>query len=160
MSRVSYARDQAIVGVGTVFIWDFGVAYTRGGQGTNLCMLKSRKSVCLSLRYITTLPISFMHVDVDNFKDDLLSCCSKHLGLLTTRRDPDDPRRATETLKIRLDMFRFEENVCGMLHQAPNLSVCIGKNIANCSKDPKFLPVICALRARCTRTSPRGTVWD
>ena len=27
----SYARVQATVGVGTVLIWDFGVAYTRGG---------------------------------------------------------------------------------------------------------------------------------
>ena len=31
MSRASYARVQATVGVGTVLIWDFGVAYTRGG---------------------------------------------------------------------------------------------------------------------------------
>ena len=29
--RASYARVQATVGVGTVLIWDFGVAYTRGG---------------------------------------------------------------------------------------------------------------------------------
>ena len=27
----SYARVQATVGIGTVLIWDFGVAYTRGG---------------------------------------------------------------------------------------------------------------------------------
>ena len=31
MSRASYARVQATVGVATVSIWDFGVAYTRGG---------------------------------------------------------------------------------------------------------------------------------
>ena len=31
MLRASYARVQATVGVGTVLIWDFGVAYTRGG---------------------------------------------------------------------------------------------------------------------------------
>ena len=31
MSRASYARVQATVGAGTVLIWDFGVAYTRGG---------------------------------------------------------------------------------------------------------------------------------
>ena len=31
MSRASYARVQATVGVGTVLIWDFGVAYTNGG---------------------------------------------------------------------------------------------------------------------------------
>ena len=31
VSRASYARVQAGVGVGTVLIWDFGVAYTRGG---------------------------------------------------------------------------------------------------------------------------------
>ena len=28
--------------------------------------------------------------------------------------------------------------------------VCIGKNIANCSKNPQFLLVMCALRALCT----------
>ena len=33
MSRASYARVQATVGVGTVLIWDFGVAYARGGAG-------------------------------------------------------------------------------------------------------------------------------
>ena len=27
--------------------------------------------------------------------------------------------------------------------------VCIGKNIANCSKNPQFLPVMCALCPRC-----------
>ena len=31
MLRASYARVHATVGVGTVLIWDFGVAYTRGG---------------------------------------------------------------------------------------------------------------------------------
>ena len=31
MLRASYAHVQATVGVGTVLIWDFGVAYTRGG---------------------------------------------------------------------------------------------------------------------------------
>ena len=31
VSRASYARVQATVGVGTVLIWDIGVAYTRGG---------------------------------------------------------------------------------------------------------------------------------
>ena len=30
---ISYALVQATVGVGTVLIWDFGVAYTRGGGG-------------------------------------------------------------------------------------------------------------------------------
>ena len=29
--------------------------------------------------------------------------------------------------------------------------VCIGKNIANCSKKPQFLPVMCALCPRCAR---------
>ena len=29
--------------------------------------------------------------------------------------------------------------------------VCIGKNIANCSKKPQFLPVMCTLCALCTR---------
>ena len=29
--------------------------------------------------------------------------------------------------------------------------VCIGKNIANCSKTPQFLPVMCALCTRCAR---------
>ena len=33
MSRASYARVQATVGVGTVLNWDFGVAYTKGGEG-------------------------------------------------------------------------------------------------------------------------------
>ena len=28
--------------------------------------------------------------------------------------------------------------------------VCIGKNIANCSKNPQFLPVMCTLCALCT----------
>ena len=31
MSHARYARVQATVGVGTVLIWDFGVAYTKGG---------------------------------------------------------------------------------------------------------------------------------
>ena len=31
--------------------------------------------------------------------------------------------------------------------------VCIG-NIANCSKTPQFLPVMCALCTRCADTSP------
>ena len=31
MSRASYARVQATVGVGTVLIWYFGIAYTRDG---------------------------------------------------------------------------------------------------------------------------------
>ena len=30
--------------------------------------------------------------------------------------------------------------------------VCIGKNIANCSKNPQFLPVMCTLCPRCLRT--------
>ena len=29
--------------------------------------------------------------------------------------------------------------------------VCIGKNITNCSKNPRFLPVMCALCPRCAR---------
>ena len=29
--------------------------------------------------------------------------------------------------------------------------VCIGKNIANCSKNPQFLPVMCALCLHCAR---------
>ena len=29
--------------------------------------------------------------------------------------------------------------------------VCIGKNIANCSKNPQFLPAVCALCPRCAR---------
>ena len=29
--------------------------------------------------------------------------------------------------------------------------VCIGKNVANCSKNPQFLPVMCALCPRCAR---------
>ena len=33
VSRASYARVQATIGVGTVLIWYFGVAYTRGGGG-------------------------------------------------------------------------------------------------------------------------------
>ena len=32
--------------------------------------------------------------------------------------------------------------------------VCIGKTIANCSKTPQFLPVICALCTRCARAVP------
>ena len=32
--------------------------------------------------------------------------------------------------------------------------VCIGKNIANGSKDPQFLPVMCAMCARCAHTTP------
>ena len=32
--------------------------------------------------------------------------------------------------------------------------VCIGKNIANCSKTPQFLPVMCTLCARCAHTPP------
>ena len=32
--------------------------------------------------------------------------------------------------------------------------VCIGKNIANCSKNPQFLPVMCALCPCCVRTPP------
>ena len=37
--------------------------------------------------------------------------------------------------------------------------VCIGKNIANCSKNPQFLPVMCALCPHCARavhTRTRG----
>ena len=33
--------------------------------------------------------------------------------------------------------------------------VCIGKNIANYSKNPQFLPVICAPCTRCAYTPPR-----
>ena len=33
--QISYALVQATVGVGTVLIWDFGIAYTRGGRGIN-----------------------------------------------------------------------------------------------------------------------------
>ena len=32
--------------------------------------------------------------------------------------------------------------------------VCIGKNVANCSKKPQFLPVMCALCARYADTPP------
>ena len=32
--------------------------------------------------------------------------------------------------------------------------VCIGKNIANCSKTSQFLPVMCALCPRCARAVP------
>ena len=38
VSRASYACVQATVGVGTVLIWDFGVAYTRGGGGGVMCV--------------------------------------------------------------------------------------------------------------------------
>ena len=59
----------------------------------------------------------------DNFKDDgILSCSSEHLGLLRTKRDPDGPRRGTETLKTRLDMFRFEENVHSMLQEQTSIT--------------------------------------
>ena len=37
VSRASYARVQATVGVGTVLIWYFGVAYTRWGGGYSRC---------------------------------------------------------------------------------------------------------------------------
>ena len=33
--------------------------------------------------------------------------------------------------------------------------VCIGKNIANCSKNPQFLPVMCTLCPCCAHTPPR-----
>ena len=57
-----------------------------------------------------------MRVDVDNVKDnDTLSRRSEHLGLLTTRRDLDVPQRVSETLKTRLNIFTFEENVHSML---------------------------------------------
>ena len=51
--------------------------------------------------------VFFMHVDVDNFKDDeVLSCCSEHLGLVTTRKNPPDgPRRGTETEGVRCFAF-------------------------------------------------------
>ena len=62
-----------------------------------------------------------MHVDVDNFKDDnVLRCRSENLGLLTTKRDPDGPQRTTRTVKTRLDMFKFEENVDSMLQEQTN----------------------------------------
>ena len=32
--------------------------------------------------------------------------------------------------------------------------ICMGKNIANCSKIPQFLHVICVLCARCARMPP------
>ena len=32
--------------------------------------------------------------------------------------------------------------------------VCIGKNIANCSKNPQFLPVMCVLCPRCAHMAP------
>ena len=37
VSRASYAHVQATVGVGTVLIWYFGVAYTRGEGYPDLC---------------------------------------------------------------------------------------------------------------------------
>ena len=40
--RISYALVQATVGVGTVLIWDFGVAYTRGG-GDMFCLWVSSR---------------------------------------------------------------------------------------------------------------------
>ena len=43
----NYARVQATVGVGTVLIWDFGVAYT-GGGGTFFWYRASRASTALS----------------------------------------------------------------------------------------------------------------
>ena len=49
--------------------------------------------------------------------DNVLSSSSEHLGLLKTKRDLDGPRRGTETLKTRLDMFKFEENVQSMLQE-------------------------------------------
>ena len=55
----------------------------------NFCMLKQRKSVRLSSRSARILHISFMHVDVNNFKDGGILSCSTELGLVTTRRDPD-----------------------------------------------------------------------
>ena len=33
--------------------------------------------------------------------------------------------------------------------------VCIGKNIANCSKNPQFLPFMCAMFPRCARAVHR-----
>ena len=40
--------------------------------------------------------------------------------------------------------------------------VCIGKNIANCSKNPQSLPVMCALYTLCVhavRTVPTRPLW-
>ena len=37
--------------------------------------------------------------------------------------------------------------------------VCMDKNIANCSKNPEFIPVICALCACCSRTRPWAYTW-
>ena len=36
--------------------------------------------------------------------------------------------------------------------------VCIGKNIANCSKNPQFLPVMCALCPRCAHMPPLNMI--
>ena len=36
------------------------------------------------------------------------------------KRETDGPRRVTETLKTRLDMFRFEENVHSVLQEQTN----------------------------------------
>ena len=56
---VSYALVQATVGVGTVLIWDFGVAYTKGGGGI-------RKSWCHLLdRW--SLGEGFLAVGVNRF---------------------------------------------------------------------------------------------
>ena len=36
--------------------------------------------------------------------------------------------------------------------------VCIGKNIAHCSKNPQFVPVMCVLCPRCAHTPPKHEV--
>ena len=57
MSRASYARVQATVGVGTVLIWDFGIAYTRGGGGTvELSKSGLRSGSCCSIENLTSWP--------------------------------------------------------------------------------------------------------
>ena len=68
VSRASYARVQATVGVGTVLIWDIGVAYTRGG-GTIKKGAVIEECHCLTpritiLTFIGTIHITpVLHVD-------------------------------------------------------------------------------------------------
>ena len=65
VSRASYARVQATVGVGTVLIWDFGVAYTRGGgvqtsAGQSDEYSVAPSSVCSTQSTAPSLPCSWL----------------------------------------------------------------------------------------------------
>ena len=97
-----------------------------------------------------------------------------HITLtLLSRRDSRSKPKETQQLREQLARASVKEVPTLPPLSVPELNketsgcptlwgcsmVCIGKNIANCSKNPQFLPVMCALCPHCARAVHTRPLW-